>query len=164
MSSGKPVRTQRILSLAFASRHMGFVVAHDVDNLMDWGVKNIPRTDKDIALAKVQKLISHYQPALICIQNIKDSECRLGTSIITILSELKTVCAKQNVAFKAVSKRDVRENLELPDNACKQDVAAKVANMYPQLQNLLPPPRKLWEAEGRNTITLIACSMILTLT
>ena len=165
MSSGKPARTQRILSLAFASRRMGFVVAHGVDNLIDWGVKDIPGTDIDIALSKVQKLIDRYHPNVICIQDINDPECRLGKSVVTILSELKPVCKKQDVAFKTVSKSDVRKNLGLSDKACKQEVVAEIANMYPQLQNLLPPPpRKLWEAEDRNTTTFIACSMILTLT
>ncbi len=158
MNSGKLAYPQRILSLAFASRRMGFVIAHG-GNLLDYGVKDIPATSKKLALSKVQHLIARYQPSHVFIQDMEDIECKLGISIMVILSELETMFIKQEIAFKAVSKSDVRENLGLMENACKQEVVAKIATMYPQLQNLLPPPRKLWEGEHRNIPILVAASL-----
>jgi len=71
---------KRILGLALGSGQISYVLKEDgCDMLLNYGVKEIRSSHQHTALKTVKSLYDKFQPNFICIQDIYDSECRLGT-------------------------------------------------------------------------------------
>lgn len=160
MKSIEQTKNKRILSLAFASRRMGFVVACGSEGLIDWGVKDIPATDLKFSLKKVQKLIDRYQPDHIYIQDIKDPNCKLGKSIRLILTELKMQIDKLNICLQVVSKTDVWNNLDLRYGTNKKIVCDNILPQFKKLVLNTSYSQKLSTCEQRNTLISIAACFL----
>lgn len=136
----RSLRQQRILSLAFATRRMGFVVSYDTDKLLDWGVKIIPRTDKDIALGKVQKLIDHYQPDLILLQSVTDKDFKLGQAVQNIITGISVDCKMRKIRARAIRQVAIKWALGLQRPNNKQALFAAVQYRFDGLS--LPETQK----------------------
>jgi len=157
------LKPTRILSIAFASKRLGFVVADSRKQIIDYGTLKIPKTDKVLALKRVHGLIELFNPNFICIQNIEDSDCRLGNAVKIILRELESEILKKDVALKAVTKGDVWGTLGLTAGSNKQRVAEVTQNSFIHLKGIVSQKRNPWESEHRNSVIFIAASMAFTL-
>lgn len=155
---------KRILGLALGSGQIGYVLKEDGhDMLLDYGVKEIKSSQQPSALKTLQLLYDKFQPDFICIQDIYDSESRLGTKQRQSIKAIEAWLAAQDVSLKAVSKSDTRHTFDLSDTATKHDVCMALLQSYPDLKILGYKKSKIWESKNRAGLCLTALALIETL-
>jgi len=164
MRSEETLKSQRILSLVFGTRKMGFSVSYGTDNLIDWGVKHIPGSNKNVAIEKVGKLVEHFQPSLICLQDVNDPQCQLGKPVRDIVTEVSKFASKRSVALKLVSKSEIQEGLCITSPCEKSELLDEIIRHHSDMNFPKIEKRKIWESEAYATPYLMAASFPLSLT
>jgi len=154
----------RILSLVFGTRKVGFSVSYGTDNLIDWGVKHIPGSDKNIALEKVRELFDRFQPDFICLQDINDRQCRLRKSVRDIIAEVSTFAKDNNIPYEMVSKSEIMEGLGIEHSCEKSELLNEVICRHSAMNFRRIEKRKIWESEAYATPYLMAAALPLSLT
>jgi len=164
MRREQELKSQRILSLVFGTRKVGFSVSYGTDSLIDWGVKHIPGSDKSIALEKVRTLIDRFQPGLICLQDINEPQCRLGKPVRDIITGVSTFAKDNSIPYEMVSKLEIMDGLGIEYSCEKSELLNKVICRHSNMNFPKMEKRKIWESEAYATPYLMAAALPLSLT
>lgn len=159
MKSRNP-NPKRVLAIDPTSRGFGFVVFESPTTLIDWGTKSIRQQDEAETLAKILKLIHHYQAENMVledhrgsrrcarVQSLLDGVCRLATA-----EGLKTRCIPVSRVKKVFG--TFRANT-------KHEIAHVVGQQLPELAPELPRFRKPWMNEDYRMAIFDAAALALT--
>jgi Holliday junction resolvasome RuvABC endonuclease subunit len=138
----------RILAIAPSTRGFGFAVLEGQETLVDWGVKTV-KGDKNIqSLAKVEKLIAHYRPGVLVLEDAAAKNSRRSPRIKTLSQKIITMAAGRTVKVKLYSRDRVMKTFISDGERTKHALAEIIAKRFPeQLGSRLPPKRRPWMSE-----------------
>lgn len=148
------------LGISFQSKRMGYVVMAGQDQLIDFGVIDFKRKEAPKILKCFREAIEEFEPDMVCFPAIKSRDCYLGETARELISLLRRECRKQKVKQRQITKSQIRNAMTLSCRSTKHDLAIKLAGSYPEVSNLLPDARKLWEAEARYMCIFTALSLV----
>ena len=139
----------RVLALAVAKGRAGYVYMAGGE-LKDWGcsVKAVRSANETVSWA--QNLISQLKPDVVVTEEV-DAGCRKGRRsrrLIKALAEL----ASHNYVLDVSVPRPRR-------HSCKYAEANVLADKRPALRGWVPPTRRYWGSEPRNTILFEALAL-----
>lgn len=149
---------ERILSIAMASRMLGFVVYHNA--IMDYGVKTIAETDKWLALSQFETLLEKYQPTHILLPDIQEKNCRLGENTKTAIKTIAQYTEGLGLEVTLISKMQIWDTFSLPKGSPKHVLTKHTARRFPELTLPIPPKRKLWEKDHPHQLIYTAANLI----
>jgi len=139
-----------ILAIAPVTRGFGFAVLEGQDTLVNWGVKTVQgKGNKNFkSLAKVEELISHYQPGVLVLENTSVEGSRRCPRIRRLVPQIVNMAATHKVKVKLFSREQILKLLIPDGQRTKHALAEIVAKQFPeQLGSKLPPKRKAWMRE-----------------
>ena len=153
----------RILAIAPSTRGFGFAVLEWQETLVDWGVKTV-KGDKNVqSLAKVEKLITHYQPGTLVLEDASAKNSRRSPRIRKLSQQIIKMAANRKASVKLFS-RDQMMKTFIPDGqGTKHALAEILAKRFPEeLGSRLPPKRKPWMSEDSrmNIFDAVALAMM----
>ncbi len=135
----------RTLAIAPSTRGFGYAVVEGFDSLVNWGVKQLDEDKSAKSLEHVQKLISHYQPELLVLENATAKTSRRAPRIRELTDELVKLATKNRVKVALFSREQIRRAFFADGKGTKHEIATLIAGRYPdELQKRLPPKRKAW--------------------
>lgn len=136
----KPVSKRCILALSLDWQGFGFVVFDGPHDLLDFGTRNFRHRVKIPLEAKLLLLFDANQPdALVIVEPTTAKRKRIATKIMKIAKAEK-------IPLVSISSVDIR-NAFAPGNQSKYQIAAAIADRYPELMLRLPSPRKSYDSE-----------------
>ena len=136
---------QRMVAIALSSRGFGFCI-FEGNELLDWGNREVKAGNKnDKCLAKIERLIAQYQPAMLTMQNIAGS--RRAQRIKKLSRKIIALARAHRLKVKLFSEKQI--NAAFGGNAeTKHERAEIIAARFPDTLGLsLPPKRKAWMSE-----------------
>src|ERR1039457_2771097 len=138
----------RILAIAPSTRGFGFAVLEGQETLVDWGVKTV-KGDKNVqSLAKVEKLIAHYQPGLLVLEDASAKGSRRSPRIRKLSQQIINMAVTRKVSVKLFSRDQVMKTFTTDGHGTKHAMAEIIAKRFPEeLGSRLPPKRKPWMSE-----------------
>lgn len=152
----------RILGLAPSTRGFGFALLEGLDTLVDWGVKSITGDKNNGSIAKVQKLIAHYEPDVIVLENVLTEPFRRSTRIRTLVKRIVAMSEKRGVTVLLVSRERVRQAFFVDGQGTKYALAEILAKKFPEeLGFRLPPKRRPWMSEDYRMDIFDAVALVL---
>lgn len=143
MTAAEPVT----LALAPTSRGLGFIAFAGETRPLDWGVKEA-RGDKNArALVHAGALMARFAPAVLVLEDARAQGSRRAPRIRRLIDRIGLRALARGVALARYPKRVVRARFAGFGSGSKDDRAAAVAAMIPELAPRLPKKRRLWDAE-----------------
>jgi hypothetical protein len=136
----KPISERRILALSLDWQGFGFAAFDGPHDLMDYGTRNFRYRIKIPLEAKLLLLLDANQPDTLAVVE--------PTTVMRkkIAEKITRVAKAEKVPLVFIPNADIRKTFA-PDNQNKYQIAAAIADRYPELLLRLPSPRKRWQSE-----------------
>ena len=113
---------------------------------MDWGVAQLWSKDAKEMFVRINAMIDRYRPALIVAEDVPFNGRRMrGWCRMKSLQDLGK---RRGVPVECVTRAAVKRAFASVATT-KQEVAVVLAEEFPELETILPRPRKPWMAEDR---------------
>jgi len=154
----------RILAIAPSTRGFGFAVLEGQETLVDWGVNTVKKGDKNKqSLAKVEKLIAHYQPGVLVLEDASAKNSRRSPRIRKLSQQIIKMAANRKISVKLFSRDQVMKTFITDGHGTKHALAEILVKRFPEELDLqLPLKRKPWMSEDSrmNIFDAVALAMM----
>jgi len=156
----KKKSTPVVLSVAPATRGIGYAVFENEKEPIDWGIKTA-RVNKNTRCERhVESLISFYQPDVLVIEDFDTVSKRArATELNAILATLALHLDVEVVKFK---KSDVKAVFGQFGGTQKQSIAKTITKGFPELKHRMPRYRHAWLPEAHSMVMFEAFALGLT--
>lgn len=151
------MRRKRVLALEFSSTLFGFVVLEGPERLIEWGTRGIS-SDVSGFLPKLGREVERYRPDILVIEDAADS--RKGARVREHLAWAEQWATDNELAWSSVSRTNLSD-WQAHLGPTKQKRAVTLSRPFPELKPLVPPPRKLWQAESKRLAVFVALARAL---
>jgi len=154
--------TPRILALEIRLRRVGFAVFEGSDHLLDWGIERWrPGVDPVLAtMRRIGPLFDLYSPRVVVLKHLNGA--RKARRRKRVIEAVMRRLASRAVEVRTLKRSDVRNAFIGSANHNKYQIAATIAEMYPELRRKLPPRRKTYQPERYNAVIFDAVALALT--
>lgn len=126
----------------------GYALSDGPLSLVDWGLAHAKGDKNAECLRKAEKLLTRYRPDSLVLEEFDTKASRRHPRIRKLCRSLVSLAAMHNVPTRIVSREKAARSLGLPEKATRYEVAKRLAQLFPELRHLLPPPRRAWENEN----------------
>src|SRR4051812_41772996 len=95
----------RILAIAPSSRGFGFAVFEALDTLVDWGTRSVKRDKNAGCIAKMEKMIIHYRPDVVVVENTSIKPFRRSARIRALTTRILRLAESHGVTAVSFSRK-----------------------------------------------------------
>jgi Holliday junction resolvasome RuvABC endonuclease subunit len=143
-----PIPSERLLALDPMTWGFGFaVLEYEPIRLVGWGTKTCRRKDGS-ALAAVNKLILDYQPTAIVMPDWRETDHEFrGPALEEFIDAIGEALTSPTLPVLLCTPDQVRSQFAARGAATKYEIAKLVSHDFPELQPILPSPRRVAQAE-----------------
>jgi Holliday junction resolvasome RuvABC endonuclease subunit len=157
------VSNRRVLAVDPTSKGFGFAVLEGKERLLDWGIKVIPKSDKNVAcLIRLTDLIEYYHPQVIVVENVAGKGSRRCLRVQKLMEMIVALAADKKIKTRSFSRYDIRKAFSQYGAVNKHQVALVIARHFPELAPRLPRVRKAWATEQLRMNIFDAVALALT--
>lgn len=146
------------IGISPCTKGFGFAVLEARGRLVSWGVARLYSSSNEEFQQRLEALIVRYGIALLCLDDLAGQH-RRGRRARTLYRHAAGVARRTSVPTSLISRNRVLECLGLEARATKYEVAVRVTELFPELVDALPPPRKPWHSEDARIALFIAVSL-----
>lgn len=139
----------KVLAVAVASGRIGYVLMKG-EELLDWGMSRKAAKSPAQAIKQTKRWISRLKPDMVITEDAYRSKHK-GANTKALIEVITDVAQRSGLANAAVVRLQPFKN--------KYEEARHIAERFPDILPWLPRPRRLWEAEPRNTIYFEAIAL-----
>jgi Holliday junction resolvasome RuvABC endonuclease subunit len=147
------------MALEIRLRRVGFAVFEGPNRLLDWGIRRWVR-GVDPVLATVRRispLLTLYAPSVVVLKRLNSSrKARQRKRVITAVG---LQLMPHSVEVHMIKRAEVRLAFRLSGSHNKYQIAATIAEVFPELRRKLPPKRKAYQPERYNAIIFDAIAL-----
>src|SRR5262249_12646012 len=155
-------RDTHVLAIDPSTRGFGFAVLEGPNQLIDWGVKETKVDKNRKTLKLVADLIDRYQPNAIVVEDYAGKGSRRCRRVANLIKDISKLATKRNIRVKSFSRLKVKQAFSESAASNKQEIAAAIANRFPELVPRLPRFRKPWMSEDYRMSIFDAVSLAIT--
>lgn len=150
------------LAIVPTSRGFGYVVFENPDLIMDWGVKDVRLNKTRDCLLKARVLMHMLQPSVLVVEDAHHASSRRGKRVKVLIDKMAELAESKSVSVVRYSRRDMLVVFDTMGAHSKDDIAAAVAKLVPELAPRLPHRRRVWESEHHSMAIFEAAALALT--
>jgi len=149
--------TRSIVGIDPSSRGLAFAFFEE-GALLDWGTRR--RDGQELGV--LDDLLKRCQADVLVLEDGDAPGSERRPRMRRLLGALADHAGKQGVVVVPVSRSKVRDEWLMRGKSTKHEVAAGIAELFPDLEPLVPPPRKFYNSEKARTNIFDAASLVLT--
>ena len=140
----------RIMAVALSTSGFGYAVFEGNEMLVECDTKTARGDNKNAqTLKKVEKLIAHFQPDVLILENTSVKDSRRWQRIRILSQQIIKLARDGKVEVKLISRERVMKTFFPAGDGTRHAMAEAIAKMFSeQLKAQLPPKRKLWDSEN----------------
>ena len=138
------------------------MVLEGSDSLVDWGLKDTRKTKAEKSLKQIARLIAHYEPTVLVLEDATHESCRRRPRIRVLLQQARDLAAAKNITSFPISRR-LMQAAFIPHRARnKEHIADLLVSRFPELATRRPPVRKPWMSEADRMSIFDAAALAVT--
>lgn len=141
-----------MLALEVSSTQLGFVVLEGPERLIEWGRRGIT-ADVSQFLPKLSREASRYRPDILVIEDAAGS--KKGERVQEHLAWAEQWASDNELKRSSIPRAELYP-WQAHLGTTKQGRAVALSRLFPELKGLVPPPRKLWQAEAKRLSVFVA--------
>jgi hypothetical protein len=135
----------RILAVSLSTRGFGYAVTEGENMIVDCGKKRIYGDKNAGSLACIEKMVAHYQPCFIVLQDVNAKGIRRNKRIKRLHQKVVTLAVEYKLKAVEISGKELRATLLGNEDGTKHEMAELLAQRFPdELASRLPPKRTAW--------------------
>lgn len=148
------------LAIAPTSRGFGYIVFEHGSVPVDWGVRDAREQKSRMCLRKAGELMQTARPSVLVLEDIRHADARRCKRIRELIDRISGLAEKRGIRLVRCSRKRVLMAFANARN--KDEIAAAVARLVPELEPRLPARRRLWESEHYSMAIFEAAALALT--
>ena len=150
------------LAIVPSARGFGYIVFENPDLPMDWGVKEVRKNKTRDCLLKAAVLMHMLQPSVLVLEDVHHASSRRGKRVKVLIEKMAELAQNKGVGVVRYSRRDMLTVFDRMGAHSKDDIAAAVVKLVPELAPRLPPRRRIWNSEHYSMAIFEAAALALT--
>jgi hypothetical protein len=150
------------IAIAPTSRGFGYIVFENPDLPMDWGVKEVRKNKARDCLLKAGVLMHMLQPSILVVEDAHHAGSRRSKRVTTLIDKIAELAKEKGIVVARCSRDEVLTVFGRLGAHSKDDIAAAVVKIVPELAPRLPPRRRIWESEHHSMGIFEAAALALT--
>ena len=145
----------RYIGIEATSKGFCFAVLEDTQRLIDWGGRELRGAiATGTFIHKLSRVIDRYRPDVLVIED--PAESFKGSKVKDWLAWAEEFAKEERkIKCVAVSQEEFRAYTSSYGSS-KREMAMRLARLFPELEDLVPPKRKAWEHEKRSMRIFVA--------
>lgn len=147
----------RVLAVDPVTRGFGFVVLEGANRLIDWGTRSARKNKEEECLRKFGKLIDEFQPDVVVVENCVAKGSRRCARVRVLIDAMTMLATERKIRVQRYSQEQLRAAFGGAQS--KHAIAALVAERFPELAPILPPPRRFFESETHSMAVFDAATL-----
>lgn len=143
------MHTHRILAIDLHPRRFGFAVLEDEKRLVGSGIKMMNSSGNIAALLqkRIHSLLAFYLPSAVVVTLGSNTRRLLRVANTKLLEIIRSETEAQSTKFVVLTRTDIRAAFRQSGNRSKDEIAAFIAGLFPDVGWKLPPRRKNYQPE-----------------
>jgi hypothetical protein len=138
----------RVLAVDLRASRFAYAIYDGPNRLLDWGGRACPLANgANLAGERVAELLKLFHPAVVVLKKDRRGGARNASVLRRTASEIRREAAMRSVPVFAFSPEEVKEAFGIFRVNTKDDVAAVLTGIFPELLWELPRKRKKWDNE-----------------
>ncbi len=146
----KNLSSKRILGISLRSQRLGFAVIEGLVELIHWGMVYYEKNERvrvEAAAGRVAALLERFAPSIVAIEKSRTAKALNPEHVELLYRSIRREASNLSASTLLFTRSKVREAFQDFGVKSKDEIAALLTRMFPELQPSLPPKRKLWEPE-----------------
>jgi hypothetical protein len=136
---------QRVLTLHATSRGFGYCVFDGPSQLTDWGIKRVPKGDKNWnCVTLVEHLIQRFDPHAIVFEDVGEIGGRRSARVRHLYRDIEKLADEAGLDAYCYPWQAVFDVFKDAAPITRHDLAVMIAVILPSIKKRLPPKRKPW--------------------
>ncbi len=139
-----------ILAIDLRHRRLGYAVFEGHRLLLDSGLRvyrAIGEVEAAMASKRLAVLLKSFSPLAIVIKRERWARAQTSTHIKGLVEALSQVASEHSTSIFLIEDDDVRKTFRNMGCETRDEIAAALARIFPELVWRLPPKRRAWQSE-----------------
>jgi Holliday junction resolvasome RuvABC endonuclease subunit len=140
----------RIVAIAIRSQRLGFAVLEGALGLLDWRTIHYQHNSASrihAATTKVASLLELCAPSAVVVEQPRLTNAPNAPNVTALHRSIERMATVHVTTMAVIARKHVRETFRDFRAKSKDDIAAVLVQMFPELRPKLPPKRKIWKGE-----------------
>ena len=138
---------KRLLAIDLSSRGFGYAVFDGPKKLVDWGIRRVAGDKNVQCVDRIRDLMHWYAPEVLVLENTHTVESRRHPRIRALSNDVARLAERLDIEVVRINWALVRQVCGESGSATKEQIAAHVGEMFPEIKRQAPPKRKPWMSE-----------------
>jgi len=139
-----------ILAIDLRHRRFGYAVFEGHRRLHDSGLRvyrAVGEAEAAMASKRLVVLLKSFSPSAIVVKKERWDRAQVSTHIKSLVEVMTRVAATHSIPIKLIGDINVRQTFRNMECETRDEIAAALARIFPELQWRLPPKRRAWQSE-----------------
>ena len=139
-----------VLAIDIRHRRFGYALFEGHGIILDWGQRVYPTVgDAERALAqkRLSKLMAVRQPNLIVVRRERWERAVSDSNLTNPVMAVRSEAEARSIPIYLIDQDAIQTTFSRFECETREDIAAALASIFPELLRSLPPKRKPWKAE-----------------
>jgi hypothetical protein len=140
----------KILAIDLRHRRFGYAVFEGHRTLHDSGLRvyrAVGKEEAEMASNRLAVLLQSFAPSAIVIKRERWDRAQTSHHIRSLVEVVTRVASAHSVSICLIRHDDVRQTFRNLGCETREEIAAVLARIFPELHWRLPPKRRAWQSE-----------------
>jgi hypothetical protein len=151
-----------VLAVHPSATGMGWTAFEGPLSVHDWAVFTAKLDKNAKCLAKLDKLLRRFEPAVLVLEMFKDGPRRRTWRVRKLCRDMVKLAAERGVHVEIYGRDEVAAGFSQFGVGTREGIATAVAFMIEGFEHRLPPPRRAWMSEDPRMALFNAAALALT--
>ena len=140
----------KILAIDLRHRRFGYAVFEGHRSLLDSGLRfyrAVGEAEAAMANKRLKALLKSFSPSAIVIKRERWDRAQTSLHIRSLIEVMSQVASEHSIPICLIAHDDVRKTFRNLGCETRDETAAALARIFPELVWRVPPKRRAWQSE-----------------
>jgi hypothetical protein len=151
-----------VLAVHPTSRGFGWALFEDPLSPVDWGLAAVKAKRSARSLARFERLLNRYAPAMVIFEEFDDRSSRRYARIRELCQQMIALAAERGIRVRIYSREIIRGCFDHSGKRTRHGIALSIADQIEIFRHRLPRERQRWDSEDVRQSLFDAVALALT--
>jgi hypothetical protein len=139
-----------VLALDLRHRRFGYAVFQGHRTILEWGQRYYPAVgdaEREMAQKRISKLLIGIAPDLILLKQERWDRAHSDPHLANPLAALQDEAQRYSIPIRLIREEAIRAVFAVFGCQTKNEIAAALTSIFPELLRSVPPQTKVWQTE-----------------
>lgn len=157
-----PLLQSLVMAVHPHSRGFGWVLFEGPIAPADWGIVEVKSDKNARCLARIEEIISRYEPSVLVLEQFDRRPARRGARVKELCNAIVQLCANRGVEHCVYNRAVIRMCFATVGAHTRSEIAKAIALHIHAFQKHLPPTRRPWQSEDCRQSLFDAAALAMT--